>query len=170
MTGATGLVLNRPLRGTVTELEAGGMFGRSTNFKSTPIESLPVYAGGPDNVTSGVLVALHSDASLVDTSKQSTMQPLDDVYVSDVSDCLSYITSEKDCSDIRLFAGCIRWEKGELEREVNDGSWYCISASNLYALKHCIQLPKPLWVEIMQSQGHPFAQIASRVYDEDEES
>lgn len=159
--------MNRPLRGTAAELEADGVFGRSSNLSATTLGSQPVYLGGPDLIESGVVTLLHGNRHLDTTD---TRQPLDGVYVGAVSNFLDGIESGLvKPSEGRLFSGCLRWGPGKLEREVDDGSWYCVSASPLFALKHCIQLPKPLWVEIMQSQGKPFAQIAKQVYDDDNE-
>lgn len=157
--------MNRPFRGTVAELEQAGIFGRSTNFSTTAFSDQPAYIGGPDTIDSGVLSVLHGDDRLADNC--SVIQPLEGVFVGDAMDIIG---SAADMSKLRLFAGCLRWKKGELEREVDEGSWYCVSASKLFALEHCIQLPKPLWVEIMQSQGDPFAKIASHVYQEDIEA
>lgn len=152
------------MRGTAAQLEAAGLFGRSTKLSETPLHAHPVYTGGPDT-GEHVLTALHGDVRLAQPS--SSRQPLDGVFLDDAMHLVG--RDNVDMAQVRIFSGCIRWRKGELEREVDEGSWYCISASNLFALKHCIQLPKPLWVEIMQSQGQPFAQIASRVYNEDSE-
>lgn len=167
--GATGLVLNRPLNGTVAELETAGMFGRSSQLSSTILGPQQVYAGGPDLIESGVITVLYGNRKL---KVDGAQEPLDDVYVGDVDKFLVALGPDgtaADATDARFFSGCVRWGAGELEREVDEGSWYCISASPLFALKHCIQLPRPLWVEIMQSQGKPFAKIASQVYDEDVE-
>lgn len=167
--GATGIVLNRPLNGTVQELETAGIFGRSSRFSSTVLGPQPVYAGGPDLIESGLMTALYGNRELHVVGAQ---EPLDGIFIAEVDkflSCLDGGAATTEVADARLFTGCIRWGAGELEREVDEGSWYCISASPLFALKHCIQLPKPLWVEIMQSQGKPFAKIASQVYDEDGE-
>lgn len=165
--GATGLVLNRPLRGNATDVEADGLLGRSSKLTSSSMASQPVYLGGPDLIDSGVVTLLHGNEKLDVTGAR---KPLDGVYVDTVSAFLQGVAEGiAEPSDARLFAGCVRWGPGELEGEVDEGSWYCVSASPLFALKHCIQLPKPLWVEIMQSQGKPFAQIAKQVYDDEKE-
>ena len=154
--------MNRPFRGTAAELESSGLFGRSTDFGRSAFADQPVYIGGPDSIESGVLSVLHGDDALYDKKKMS--EPLEGVYVGRVTDVPDGVG---DVSKMRLFAGCLKWSAGVLEKEVEEGSWYCISASNLFALEHCIQLPKPLWVEIMQGQGDPFAKIAGLVYKED---
>lgn len=166
VTGATGLVLNRPLHGTLADLEAKGMLGRSSNFSQSPLASLPLYTGGPDLIDRGILSVMHGRLEIASGTPH---EPLMGVYVGDVHDYLKGVEGEEEMSDVRLFTGCIRWKPGELESEVDEGSWFCISASPLYALKHCIQLPKPLWVEIMQSQGNLFAKIARQVYNEEDE-
>lgn len=158
-TGATGLVLNRPLAGTAEEIEATGIFGRSLNVTSTPFAEQPVYIGGPNLLQKGILSVLHSDKQIA-----GQHQPLEGVFVCDLAYFLSF-SHKTDFSNARLFSGCIRWPPGALENEVDEGSWYCVSASELFALKHCIQLPKPLWVELMQSQGGVFERIANRVQE-----
>lgn len=160
--GATGLVLNRPLKGSAKELEMSGVFGRSLGIAETGFADEPVYIGGPHTLEKGILSVVHSD------HKAGGVQPLDGVFICGVDQYLS-LNSSMNYSEARLFLGCLRWPAGELESEVGDGSWYCISASELFALKHCIQLPKPLWVEIMQCQGGPFELIANRVYNRSKE-
>lgn len=143
------------------------MFGRSSKLSDTVMGTQPVYIGGPDLIETGVVTVLHGNGRL---NVSRTRQPLEGVYVGDISHYLTGIESGlAKPAEARLFAGCLRWDRGELEREVDEGSWYCVSASSSFALEHCIQLPKPLWVEIMQCQGKPFAQIASQVYKEDKE-
>lgn len=139
-----------------------GMFGRSARVSNTSVANEPVYAGGPDLCETKIITAMHSDLGLL--NGLSIQQPLPGVFITDALQLVQRVP-HSDVSSVRLFSGCIRWKKGELEREVDDGSWYCISASKLFALEHCIQLPKPLWVEIMQSQGQPFAAIAARVLE-----
>lgn len=159
--GATGLVLNRPLKGNAKELEDSGLFGRSLNISDTEFRDQPVYIGGPDIFDRGVLSVIHSDYKLGGT------QPLDGVYLCDVNQYLS-LNGSSEVSEARLFSGCIRWKPGQLESEVDDGSWYCISASEQFVLKHCIGLPVPLWREIMVCQGGLYEQIANRLYEKDE--
>lgn len=166
--GATGLVLNRPLRGDVAELERDGMFGRSSQLAATPMAKQPVYVGGPDLIESGVMNIVHPCADL---NAEDSREPLAGVFVGALPQFVERVKrGESKPTDARLFAGCLRWGAGELEKEIDEGSWYCAAASPLFALKHCLQLPKPLWVELMQTMGQPFAQIASQVYEENEEN
>lgn len=160
--GATGLILNRPFGGTAEDLAATGLFGRSLDISSTNFAKQPVYLGGPNSLQKGVISVIHSDESV------GGEQPLDGVFVCDIGQFISSATGSVDCQAARLFSGCIKWTRGTLESEVDEGSWYCVAASELFALKHCIKLPKPLWVEIMQSQGGTFERIANRVYDTDD--
>lgn len=166
--GATGLVMNRPMLGTLAELEKDGCFDSNLNLSTTVMGSQPVYIGGPDMTDKMRLSVLHGDAKL---QVDGMREPLGGVFLSEAEIFLesSGGMSQADAANARLFMGCIRWEPGELESEVSEGSWFCVAASPMYALKHCIQLPKPLWVEIMQSQGMPFAKIASQVYNDEDE-
>lgn len=154
-------MLNRPLQGTAQELEASGLFGRSLNISKTEFKDQPVYIGGPNTLQKGVLSVIHSDM------KVGGIQPLDGVYLCDLAQYLS-LNSAKETSDARLFFGCTRWEPGALEDEVDEGSWYCVGASEQFVLKHCLSLPVPLWKEIMICQGGVFKQIANRIFKSDE--
>lgn len=60
---------------------------------------------------------------------------------------------------VSLLAG---WGPGQLESEVEAGVWYLASCSKKFVLKQCIQLPKPLWNEVMEHMGPPYSDIARR--------
>lgn len=172
--GGTGLVLNRPLAGSADQLLDKGLFGRSTAAVSdSAFASQPVYLGGPHGLPEGMLSVVHAGSGLQDADDADARQPLAGVFLHDLPDFLTRREQLRrddpaECRAARLFAGCVRWQPGMLETEVDEGSWFCVSASERYALEHCIQLPKPLWVEIMQAQGQPFARIAGQVYSEED--
>ncbi len=154
--GAKGIVLNRPLnRLAVPE------FSREIREL---IGSHHVYLGGPNGFEGSALLVLHGDARAAARNRK-THEPLPGVYVAPIDTSRGARAATTPLTaDARVFAGCVRWPPGKLEAEVSESEWFCISASEKFATSHCIQLPKPLWVEIMESQGEPFGKIARRLY------
>ena len=65
---------------------------------------------------------------------------------------------------IHLLTGFVGagWGPGQLEQEVEAGVWYLASCSKRFVLKQCIQLPKPLWNEVMEHMGPPYSDISRR--------
>ncbi|KAG0569346.1 hypothetical protein KC19_6G084100 [Ceratodon purpureus] len=54
------------------------------------------------------------------------------------------------------------WGPGQLEQEVEATVWYLTSCSKRFVLNQCIQLPKPLWNEVMEHMGPPYSDILRR--------
>lgn len=164
-TGSVGLVLNRPLAGTCAALESTGLFGRSTDLKSSPLAESPVYLGGPDALVDDAPVAvIHGSGK----GLEGTIEPLSGVYTSSVGVVLPLIESgELKAEDVRLFSGCVRWPPGQLSSEVESGEWFAASASSAFPLSHCIGLPTPLWRELMNAMSPLHEKIAQQVYGEE---
>lgn len=53
----------------------------------------------------------------------------------------------------RFFTGSVNWAEGQLEAEKGAGLWHLASVSRPVALKHCFQLPVPLWLEVHRLMG-----------------
>lgn len=51
---------------------------------------------------------------------------------------------------MRFFAGACTFGPGELEWLVEQGAWTCVAASRSLVLKHNLQLPVPLWQELVE--------------------
>ncbi|GAX79802.1 hypothetical protein CEUSTIGMA_g7242.t1 [Chlamydomonas eustigma] len=63
--------------------------------------------------------------------------------------------------DFRFFAGALVWDEGELDKEAEKGCWLPVASSRALVLKQCLQLPTPLWVEVLQLLGGEYAQVAA---------
>jgi len=110
--GAFGVVLNRPTENTVEELwaeigESDCGDGRHVNL------------GGP---VSGPLIALHTDGSL------SEMEVLPGLHFAAEREHLEELVSRRDPA-YRLFVGHSGWGQGQLERELEEGSWLTTPAT-----------------------------------------
>ncbi|GAQ80355.1 hypothetical protein KFL_000520270 [Klebsormidium nitens] len=69
-------------------------------------------------------------------------------------------------TDFRFFVGRVEWLPGGLKQECTAESWYTAACSKSLVLKQCIQLPKPLWQEILELMGGEFAETSRLAYNE----
>lgn len=122
--GALGLVLNRPSEMSLHELWE--------KIAETPCESEQnLYVGGP---VEGPLMALHTHADL------SEVEVLDGVYFSVQKENLNEIVTRDDAS-FRLFVGNAGWAGGQLEAELEEGSWFILKAE----ASHVFEPNDDLW-------------------------
>ena len=56
--------------------------------------------------------------------------------------------------------GVCAWQPGELNRLVAEGAFHTAACSRSLVLKQCLQLPTPLWREVMCLMGGQFAEEA----------
>lgn len=173
--GATGLVLNRPLRGSLNSLLDGGVITVDDD-RQIPQEALNtlngahVYLGGTGNYEGSPLILLEGTDASTRHPSRAWAEPRAGVQVAALDTAFRGrpgTPSDPPREPMRVFAGCVKWGAGRLEAEVDSGEWFVFSASTKYATEHCIQLAKPLWREIMESTGEPFAKIARQAYGDD---
>jgi putative transcriptional regulator len=113
--GAMGLIVNREtgvkLSELLPELEVVGQ--RDT----------AVFAGGPVSIDS--LLLLVRSAETIESAEHL----FEDVYTSASRALLDELTTRPDSRRYRAYAGYAGWGPGQLEREVETGSWRILSAS-----------------------------------------
>lgn len=151
--GSAGLILNRP-----TEYNLGQLAG----FEDLLPEfgGCPLYMGG--DVGANALHVVHGVSGLEDT-----VEILPGVYMGGIKTMKASVQNGKSkAMDYRWFVRYAGWGPGQLEREVAMGVWYLACCSKDTILKHCIKLPKPLWREILELMGDPYADISKRAYGE----
>ena len=56
------------------------------------------------------------------------------------------------------------WAPGELQQQVAAGAWWCAAGCRALALKQCLQLPVPLWLEVLCLMGGEQAEAARAEY------
>ncbi len=111
--GAVGYVFNQPFPRSFNELE---------EFKhSIPV---PLYAGGP--VQTDMLYFMHSRPDLVDGGDLVA----GDVYMNgDFKKAVQLLNNGiLSIHEVRLFIGYCGWDAGELEAEIEEGSWQVTDA------------------------------------------
>lgn len=60
----------------------------------------------------------------------------------------------------KFFAGALVWEGNQLQEEVDRGAWWTAAASRPLVLKQVLQLPQPLWKEVLGCMGGSYAAAA----------
>lgn len=71
-------------------------------------------------------------------------------------------------SEFKFFSGAVTWAPGDLDLEVLEGCWHTAACSRALMLKQCLQLPVPLWQEVMMLMGGDFLKQAQDVRRIDE--
>jgi putative transcriptional regulator len=109
--GAVGLVLNRPLQMTIAEAF------KQISEESYPIEGM-LHQGGP---CEGPLMVLHTQADAGES------QVLDSVFLTTEKSKIEWLMNNNQ-GPILFFVGYSGWGAGQLEREMESGSWLTMPA------------------------------------------
>ncbi len=118
--GAMGLIINRPLDLTISEI-----------FTHLKIDSVSDYncnavmAGGPVQVDQGFV--LHRDAS---TCWESCTNVSNEILLTTSKDILSAIAQNKGPKEHLIALGYAGWSPGQLEEELNQNSWLTTPADS----------------------------------------
>jgi putative transcriptional regulator len=111
--GTLGYIINQPFHRKFNELEA---------FKYA--FPLPLFTGGP--VATDMLFCVHRCGNII---KDSVLVS-DDIYIEgDFQQLVQLVNNNTiEPNDVRLFLGYCGWDAGELEAEIEEGSWQLSSA------------------------------------------
>jgi putative transcriptional regulator len=149
--GAFGLVLTRPMAttlGDVLELPLGA---------ASPAASLPLYEGGPVQLDS--LHFVHRYASLPGATDLGQ-----DVYWGGDFDLLITLINSGIIppTDVRCFVGYSGWSAGQLEGEIEGGSWIRepASAGKVFTLSS-----DAFWQGILREKGGRFRALSNYPLD-----
>jgi putative transcriptional regulator len=138
--GALGLVLNRPSETTVDE---------AVPELTVLVEGLgQVHVGGPVQPSAIVVIAEFADP---------------DRAGSLVFESIGFLPAEIDPDELgeltraRVFAGYAGWGPGQLEDELEEGSWIVepAIATDVFTLE-----PDELWSEVLRRKGGPYGVLA----------
>ncbi|MGI9257973.1 MAG: YqgE/AlgH family protein [Gammaproteobacteria bacterium] len=144
--GALGIAVNRP-----TWVDAADTFPDAEYLDNY---SGNVFYGGP--VARSNLVALLR----LEPSDDLDLQPIvDNVYVTaDPEFLIDLVSAEETDQRLRLFAGHAAWEGGQLEREIEAGSWRVVpaAANQIFAAE-----PLRLWTDLNAPQSELMVSTSS---------
>jgi len=185
-TGSAGLILNRPAAAVLGDLlgwglnlggggglmEAegrggGGAAARPPPPSSTDLGALlgpaPVYLGGyfpPARIARQPVTLLHGTPDLQGAVE---LAPGAGLFTGGAAAVGAAVASgDLPLTGLRVFAGALTWPPGALGAEVDAGAWIPAAASRALALKPCLGLPVPLWVEALTLMGGEWAGVARR--------
>ncbi len=142
--GAAGLVLNRP---SETELGATPLEEWEPVAADPPV----VFVGGPVEPTAALCLARMSDEP--PTGFQHVVGGLGVLDLESTPDEL-----RTNLDRVRVFAGYAGWGEGQLETEIDDGSWYVLEADPEDALS---SQPIGLWRFVLKRQGGQLALVSN---------
>jgi putative transcriptional regulator len=138
--GALGLVLNRPSEATIEE---------AVPELSVLVDgSEQVHVGGPVQPSAIVIIA-----DFVDPERAGSL----------VFDSVGFLPAEVDpdalgeLTQVRVFAGYAGWGPGQLDGELEEGSWIVepAIATDVFTLD-----PDELWSEVLRRKGGPYSVLA----------
>lgn len=115
--GAMGIVINRPLPMTVSEL--------LTQLKINPSGSeldFPVFYGGPVSTDRGFILHAPQDGF------SSSLQISPETMLTNSRDILETLGTKKQPQRLLVALGYASWQQGQLEQELAENSWLTVSA------------------------------------------
>ncbi|CAL5219356.1 g1173 [Coccomyxa viridis] len=167
--GSKGVIINRPARANVGDLlEWGYQPSQAYTEEDAKImkESFAdsvLYLGGfypPNRITRQPLIMLHGHRHLEGCREVSP-----GIYTGgEVHAGREIASGALQASSFRFFAGMMEWESGRLLQDIQRGLWYTAACSRSLVIKQCLQLPVPLWKEVLILMGGSYAAIAHRRY------
>jgi putative transcriptional regulator len=148
--GALGVVINRPTEINITEV-----------LPQIPIlegQRHRVYAGGP--VQRNNLLILFR---LSEEEPQDTHHVVDGVYLGGNLQTLERILEQPTNNDsFRAFMGYSGWAPGQLENELQSGSWLTIPPDPTLVFE---KDPSSLWAEVLQGMNENYKIYADMPFD-----
>jgi putative transcriptional regulator len=136
--GSMGVILNRPSGMTVADA--------APDLETYVGAEAPIFAGGPVQATSGVILAEVTEAG----------DPVfeDIVLVPDLGELADVVDS---AGRIRVFAGYAGWGPGQLDGELQREDWIVEPArrSDVFS-----ETPEALWGQVLERKGGQYALLA----------
>lgn len=155
--GSRGIVLNRPLRLTVGDLERRLPSSVAAELQENDALEVfgdeVVYYGGPG----ATMCVLHA----YDLPGSRELVP--GIFTGGLGEAAEMVRAgEMRPDECRFFFGEREWAAGTLASECVCGSWWPGAASRPLLLKHCLGLPRPLWHELADLFGSDFERVSTR--------
>ncbi|MDX1673852.1 MAG: YqgE/AlgH family protein [Longimicrobiales bacterium] len=145
ITGAVGVVLNRPLDATVAEAVP--------TLAELVDAGEPLYRGGPVAPSQAVLLAELAEPGIVDVPVFGSVGFL----TGEVSEAV-----RPHVRRARVFVGHAGWAPGQLEAELDADSWITEPATADDAFT---RLPDGLWRRVLERKGPPYDAMARIPFD-----
>lgn len=147
--GALGIVLNTPLEATYQEL----FEHLQCATLDSPTLQTKLLAGGPVSPERGFI--LHSPIG----NWNSSLTITDDVALSTSEDILTAIALNQGPEKARIALGYAGWEKGQLEKEIEENSWLFVKANEDLLFDTPLD---DIWLKATQLLGIDWTQLSSQ--------
>lgn len=116
-----------------------------------------IYVGGPDSQDKPATV-IHG---IPDLEGAVEISPGTGIYMGGLDAAIDGILDGRyKPLDFRFFIGCNKYQKGGLDIGIISSKYQPIACARSLALKQCIQLPKPLWHEVMEMCGGELREVS----------
>ena len=130
---------------------------RYSKFLRAFEKSCAVYVGGPDKQEKQA-VMIHGISGLEGAEEIS---PGTGIYIGGLDDAVEGVLEGLyQPLDFRFFVGCHKYQDGDLDVAIYSNKYQPIACARALALKQCIQLPKPLWHEVMEMCGGELREVS----------
>ena len=167
---ASTIVINRPLATKLNvDLASMVLFGQWSDeaisnsnsiveFLDAFSEACAIYVGGPDMHGEPAMI-IHGIAGLAGAEE---IAPGTEIYKGGLEAAIQGIKLGKYSPlEFRFFVGKYVYSENELDTRVDIGQYQPLACARSVALKQCIQLPKPLWHEVMELAGGELRDISA---------
>jgi putative transcriptional regulator len=142
--GAQGVVLNRPIDADVDDVLPG--------WEQHASHPAKVFQGGPVQLDSALgLVAVPGDSP----EPTGVRRLFGSVALVDLDTPPVLVVDE--LSGLRIFAGYAGWSPGQLEQEIETGSWWVVDTESGDAFTDA---PEGLWQRVLRRQPDPLRWVA----------
>jgi len=130
--GALGLVLNRPTKALIKDVWS--------QVSELPcLSEAKLHVGGP---VEGPLMAVHGEQALGDA------QVIPGLYFTPEPEKIQQLVLD-DKGSFKLFVGYSGWGSGQLEQEMQEGSWFTCAAT----VEHVFVQADDLWEDVFREVG-----------------
>jgi putative transcriptional regulator len=146
--GALGVVLNRP-----TELDVGDVLEPWADVVAGPGV---LFQGGPVETDAALAVASVVAGLAPDEEPIGWRRVYGSTGLVDLDAPVEVVAGG--LSSVRIFAGYAGWGAGQLEAEIEEGSWYVVPAEPQDPF---LEDPARLWVSVLRRQGGELAMLAT---------
>lgn len=150
--GALGVVLNRPSGTAVDEVLPG--------WQELAADPEVIFQGGPVQTDAAICLARRAGQMAAPSPQLAPVPGADQVGTVDLDADPALIRPL--VAAIRVFAGYAGWAPGQLEGEIDEGSWWLLDAlpSDPFGAR-----PELLWRQVLRRQGGTMALMST--YPED---
>ena len=146
--GALGVVLNRP-----TELDVGDVLEPWADLVTGPGV---LFQGGPVETDAALAVASVAAGVPADDEPVGWRRVSGTTGLVDLDAPVEIVASA--IASVRIFAGYAGWGAGQLEAEIDEGSWYVVPAEPQDPF---LEDPERLWMSVLRRQGGDLAMMAT---------